>query len=77
MALTMGCATSSPVMGPDGTQHVNVKCPRDIANCYEEAAKVCPKGYDVVDKNDNNQVVPLNGGGAVAAVRWWHASSEF
>src|SRR4051812_28106820 len=61
------CATSTPIMGPNGAQHFNVSCPRTIENCYEEAARVCPNGYQVVDKNDNSTLVPVNG--SVVAAR--------
>lgn len=49
-ALT-GCASSSPVMGPSGKTNHSITCGAMLMDqCYAEAAKLCPKGYDVVDR---------------------------
>ncbi len=38
-------------MGPGGGEAYSVKCGAAVLDaCYEEAAKVCPSGYDIADK---------------------------
>lgn len=49
--IAAGCATSKRVMGPGGGAAYSVKCGAAVLDaCYEEAAKVCPSGYDIADK---------------------------
>lgn len=37
--------------GPGGGEAYSVKCGVAVLDaCYEEAAKVCPSGYDIADK---------------------------
>ena len=55
------CATSKPIQGPNGTTAYFVKCGSAVIDkCYEEAAKVCPKGYTVADAqaNPNGAIIP-------------------
>jgi hypothetical protein len=59
--LAGGCATAEVVMGPDGTQHVNVHCQRQVSVCYRKMAEVCPAGYQVVDASNGFVLVPING----------------
>jgi hypothetical protein len=57
-----GCATSKPVQGPNGNQAYFIKCgSAAIDACYEEAAKVCPQGYDMADRqaNPNAMIAPV------------------
>ena len=57
-----GCATSKPIQGPNGKQAFYIKCGAAAMDaCYEEAAKVCPKGYAFLDKGSNPQgiIVPV------------------
>ena len=64
------CATSKPIQGPNGTQAFFIKCGSAVIDaCYEEAAKVCPKGYDMVDRqaNPNSLITPV--GNSFMAVR--------
>lgn len=50
-AALAGCASSSQVMGPSGKVNHSIRCGAQlIDSCYEEAARVCPNGYDVVDR---------------------------
>ena len=63
--LLAGCATSKPIQGPNGTQAFLIKCGSAVIDaCYEEAAKVCPKGYDMVDRqaNPNGLITPAGNG---------------
>ncbi|GAA0696184.1 hypothetical protein ISN75_06720 [Dyella marensis] len=71
-----GCVTSKPMMMPSGQQGFAIKCPgaaRDITDCYEKAAAVCPKGYDVVNQASESKafVTASNGNlfGATGANR--------
>jgi hypothetical protein len=60
-----GCVTSRPVALPNGTQGVAINCPgaaRDIADCMNEAAKVCGGKYQILDREGN-----VVGGAAVAS----------
>jgi hypothetical protein len=61
--LASGCgAGSHAVRGPDGSQHQAISCRRSIENCWEEAARVCERGYDIVDKDSNITMVPTANG---------------
>jgi hypothetical protein len=51
--LLMGCVTSRPVSLPNGTKGIAVNCPgmaRDIADCMNEAAKVCGGKYEILTR---------------------------
>ncbi len=64
------CATSKPIQGPNGTQAFFIKCGSAVIDaCYEEAAKVCPKGYNMVDRqaNPNGLLAPV--GSSIMTVR--------
>jgi hypothetical protein len=64
-ALVAGCVTSRPVSLPDGTQGLAIKCPgaaRDIADCMNEAARLCGGKYQVLDRDGN-----VSGGAAIAS----------
>ncbi len=68
--LLAGCATSRPVQGPNGGTAYFIKCGSAVIDaCYEEAAKVCPKGYTFADKqaNPNAIAAPMAGGGFMMA----------
>lgn len=63
--MVTGCATSKPVMGPNGSQAYYIKCGSAALDaCYEEAAKVCPKGYVFADKQagPNGMIMPVGTG---------------
>lgn len=60
-ALAGGCATAEVVMGPDGTEHVNVHCQRQVSVCYRKMAEVCPGGYQVINGQQGFALVPING----------------
>ncbi|MGB9331332.1 MAG: hypothetical protein WCB10_11225 [Steroidobacteraceae bacterium] len=58
------CVTERPVALPNGTQGYAIRCPgaaRDIADCMNEAAKVCGGKYQILDRDGN-----VVGGAAVA-----------
>ena len=68
--LMSGCATSKPVMGPNGGQAYFIKCGSAVIDaCYEEAAKVCPKGYSVADKQSGANGMIMPAGAGLMAVR--------
>ncbi len=65
LALLSACATSKPIQGPSGGIAYFIKCGSAVIDaCYEEAAKVCPKGYEFVDRqaNPNVMIVPAGSG---------------
>lgn len=49
--LTIACASASSkiIAGPSGQRIVKTSCHPDVSRCFEEAARVCPKGYDIVN----------------------------
>lgn len=52
-----GCVTADPIMSPGGKQGFAISCDgtaRSMTDCYKKAAEVCPKGYNVVDKNSES-----------------------
>ena len=68
--LLAGCATSKAVQGPNGGTAYFIKCGSAVVDaCYEEAAKVCPKGYTFADRqtNPNAVALPMSGGGFMVA----------
>lgn len=53
--LLTGCATATDMYGPNGEQMVSINCSgaaMQMSNCYEKAAKVCPAGYRLVERNE-------------------------
>ncbi|QUN06364.1 hypothetical protein KDN34_02545 [Shewanella yunxiaonensis] len=70
LLLLTACATSTPIQGPNGTQAFLISCGSAvIEKCYEEAAKVCPRGYVFLDKNGNENAVIMPVAGSFMAVR--------
>jgi hypothetical protein len=66
----IGCATSKAVQEPNGGTAYFIKCGSAVVDaCYEEAAKVCPKGYTFADRqaNPNAIALPMAGGGFMMA----------
>ncbi len=52
----VSCATSSKIVLPSGETGFAVDCDGtavSMSKCYEEAGKVCPSGYDVIDQHQN------------------------
>lgn len=47
VALLLACAGSSHTRIQSGMY--SISCKRNRANCYEEAAAVCPRGFDILD----------------------------
>jgi len=65
-----GCVTSRPVALPNGTQGYAIKChgaARDIADCMNEAARLCGGKYQILDRDGNvaGGVATAVGNGAV------------
>ena len=54
----VGCATSKPIQGPGGSIAFYIKCGSAVIDaCYEEAARVCPNGYTVADRQANPNAI--------------------
>lgn len=69
-ALLVGCATSKPMMGPSGSEAFFVKCASAVLEaCYEEAAKVCPKGYSIVDRQAGANAALIPAGNTLLLAR--------
>lgn len=50
-AALAGCAQSNQVMGPSGKVNHSIRCGAMLIDqCYEEAARVCPASYDMIDR---------------------------
>ena len=65
-----GCATSKPIQGPSGSQAFYIKCGSAVLDaCYEEAAKVCPKGYTMADRQAGPNAALVPAGNALMVVR--------
>ena len=66
-AALASCATSKPIQGPNGGTAYFIKCGSAmIDKCYEEAAKVCPKGYTFADSQSSpNGIIAPAGNSAV------------
>ena len=45
-------ADSHKTMAPDGGPAWTVACTRSISECYDECARVCPYGYNIIDKSN-------------------------
>lgn len=44
------CATSKPIVGPNGTPAYSIICGAAVINaCYEKAGEVCPNGYVILN----------------------------
>lgn len=51
-ALMISCSTPQTVIGPDGTEHVNVTCV-NMTGCYKMAREVCQGPYEIIDTSDD------------------------
>ena len=60
LVLLSGCVQVREIKGPDGKAALALKC-GDATACYQKAGELCPNGYDFVDKNNANVIVPVNG----------------
>lgn len=67
LAIT-GCATSRPVMGPNGKLAQVIDGCRTAAQCYEKAAEVCPRGYAFINTHETSGVVMTKVGFTYVAV---------
>jgi hypothetical protein len=55
--LLTGCASASSSQIAPRTY--SVECRRSQANCYEEAARCCPQGFDVLDSAGRSKLMVL------------------
>lgn len=42
---------------------------RSLESCYQEAGKLCPNGYDIIDQSSSMVAIPQSGGGTLIAPR--------
>ena len=69
-AALAACATSKPIQGPNGGTAYFIKCGSAVIDkCYEEAAKVCPKGYTFADSQTNPNGIITPAGNSALFVR--------
>jgi len=54
-------------MAPDGGPAWAVACARTIGECYDECARVCPYGYNIIDKSNEGYA---SHSGAVVGNGW-------
>ncbi len=54
----VGCATATPIIGPDGTENQLISCD-SVQLCYEKAREVCGGTYKIV--NTNSETSGVNG----------------
>jgi hypothetical protein len=64
---------SRKTMAPDGTPAWAVACTRSMSECYDECARVCPRGYEILDKNEEGYASRSH---AVAGDGWAHARTH-
>ena len=57
--LLVACAAkeTKPVFGPHGGVLHPVSCVEPVDNCYLEAIKICPNGFNVVEAMESPTVV--------------------
>lgn len=53
-----GCATATPIVGPDGTENQLISCVT-IEQCYNKANEVCGGPYKII--NTNSETSGSNG----------------
>jgi hypothetical protein len=59
-----------PIVGPDGSAMVHVRCGADQGACFRLAGELCPRGYDmkpVLSGNDGNFLVRCRAGSAIVS----------
>lgn len=67
--LLVGCATSTPIMGPSGPAHI-VKCGSAVIEaCYRKASELCPSGYTVGDQQQSGNGMVNQVGSSLMFVR--------
>jgi hypothetical protein len=61
ICILASCSTSSEkIMLPDGEIGIAIRCEEFIHDCYKEASKSCPNGYEIKDKaTASNFLVPI------------------
>ena len=54
VALLAGCATSTQIVGPNGTLAHAIRCGAAVPDmCLAKAGELCPNGYTVVSSRDS------------------------
>lgn len=50
LSITTGCATSTPIIGPDGTENLLIESV-SIENAYKKANQMCKGPYKIINTN--------------------------
>lgn len=61
-ASSCSSASYDQIKGPDNQDAYSIKCaPLAINDCYNEATKLCPGGYSILDKGNSSSsmTVPM------------------
>lgn len=69
-ASLVACATSKAIQEPSGGEAFSIKCSNAALDaCHEEAAKVCPRGYTMVDRQAGANAAMAASGSMIMTVR--------
>lgn len=66
----VSCTSSKKIMAPSGKEGHMVTCPRNVSNCYEKAAELCPKGYNEISKSDSSSGATVIGNNIVTSKKF-------
>lgn len=60
LTLTACATTSETIVLPSGEQGKAVRCEEFLKDCYREAGRSCPNGYEIKEKTtSSNFLVPV------------------
>ena len=66
-SLVIACARATPVITPNGNQGYSISCGAAVLDkCYEKAGEVCPRGYEVLDRQGSQYLGQVSTGNAYA-----------
>jgi len=54
--LLAGCAVTDEIVTPNGQRGFAIQCTSQV-ECFKQAGQVCPKGYEVLGNNYDDQVI--------------------
>jgi len=69
-----GCVSPQELKGPNGRTAYSMSCGSQLDACYHKAKKVCPNGYDILDRASGTVAAPY--GGAMGATQQYNLSIE-
>jgi len=58
LSVLSGCATVSVL--PNNQAHIDCSLTGDLTDCYNKANQTCPRGYKVIDKNNETHTGVLS-----------------